>query len=462
MYSFLKLIFILSLLLILPKEKVISENKPNFIIYLSDDQDYLDYGSYGNDRVDTKYVDKLASEGLKFTNFHTAQAICAPSRSQLYSGLYPLKNGCYANHIPVKKSTKSVVHYLKDLGYEVVLAGKSHVNPSSVFRWDRFIRNTNQKKLNIDAIEYYLKNSKKPFCLIIASDYPHGPYPQNKDYTIADVKKQPYENKIPNFKPGYYQNIKSDNSQLGKILELSDQLNLTDNSIFIYASDHGITGKYGLYQKGLKIPFVIRWPGKLKQKTISKSLLTMVDVLPTLVDIAGGDTKSFDGKSFLPILENQKNEVNDYIYGVSTRQNVRHGKVFPSRMISDGNFKLILNFNSLDRYKNYLGENKHINNFIEIGSKAFPNVPYEELYNLKTDPFEKNNLAKNSDYKDVKQKLTNNLNKWMIAQEDFLLNNNMPLIKPTLHPLDKVSQWNDIDRSLENKLNESDYLSSHY
>ena len=97
-----------------------------------------------------------------------------------------------------------------------------------------------------------------------------------------------------------------------------------------------------------------------------------------------------------------------------------------------------------------------------MGSKAFPNVPYEELYNLKTDPFEKNNLAKNSDYKDIKQKLTNNLYEWMIGQEDFLLNNNMPLIKPTLHPLDKVSQWNDIDRSLENKLNESDYLSSHY
>ena len=107
-------------------------------------------------------------------------------------------------------------------------------------------------------------------------------------------------------------------------------------------------------------------------------------------------------------------------------------------------------------------ENKHINKFIEMGSKAFSNVPYEELYDLRKDPFEKNNLAKNSHYKDVKQKLTSNLNEWMKGQEDFLLNNNMPLIKPTLHPLDKASQWNDIDRSLENKLNESDYLSSHY
>ena len=95
-------------------------------------------------------------------------------------------------------------------------------------------------------------------------------------------------------------------------------------------------------------------------------------------------------------------------------------------------------------------------------SNIFPYVPFEELYDLREDPFEKNNLAKNLHYKDVKQKLTSNLNEWMIGQDDFLLNNNMPLIKPTLHPLDKVSQWNDIDRSLENKLNESDYLSSHY
>ena len=462
MHYFSKLILVVFCLLAIPKGEHIQHVKPNFIIYLSDDQDYLDYGSYGNNNVNTKFVDKLVSEGLKFTNFHTAQAICAPSRSQLYSGLYPLKNGCYANHIPVRKNTKSIVYHLKQLGYEVVLAGKSHVNPPIVFKWDRLIKNIDGKKLNINGIENYLKNSNKPFCLIIASDYPHGPYPKNIDYKITDIKKQPYENKIPNFKPGYYQNIKTDNSQLGKILELSDKLKLTDNSIFIYASDHGISGKYGLYQKGLKIPLVIRWPGNLKHNSTSNSLLTMVDILPTLVDIAGGKTNSFDGKSFLPIIKNQRNEINDFIYGVSTMQNVRYGKVFPSRMISDGRFKLILNYNSIDQYKKYLGENDFINKFIELGAKAYPNKPYEELYDLKTDPHETKNLAKKPDYKELKQKLTNSLKEWMKEQSDFLLDNNMPLIKPTLHPLDKVSQWNDIDKSLVDKLNESDYLKSHY
>ena len=223
MHSFLKLLLISCAFLMIQKGEVISDNKPNFIIYLSDDQDYLDYGIYGNNKVNTSYVDKLASEGLKFTNFHTAQAICAPSRSQLYSGLYPIKNGCYANHIPVKNNVKSVVFHLKNLGYEVVLAGKSHVNPPSVFKWDKFIRNKESKRLNLNEIENYLKTSNKPFCLFVASDYPHGPYPDETKYSIEDVKLQPYENKIPNYKPGYYQNIDNDNNQLSKIIDLSDR-----------------------------------------------------------------------------------------------------------------------------------------------------------------------------------------------------------------------------------------------
>ena len=458
----LKIILIILLFLIHTNTSHNHQNKPNFIIYLSDDQDILDYGLHGNNNVETKYVDKLASEGLSFNNFHTAQAVCAPSRSQLYTGLYPIKNGCYANHLPVRKNIKSIVYHLKKLGYEVVLSGKSHVNPPLVFKWDKFIRNINGKDIDIEKTRDYLKNVNKPFCLIVASDYPHGPFPKKTNYKSTDIQLHPYEYKVQRFKPGYYENIKKDNSQLKMIYDIADDLKLKNNSIFIYLSDHGISGKYGLYQKGLKIPFVIRWPGIVNKNTKSDALLTMVDVLPTLVEIAGGNTSTFDGKSFLSILKNQKNKVNDYIYGISTRQNVRYGKVFPSRMINDGNFKLIINYNSIERYKDYLGENKYVNKFIEMGAKAFPKIPYEELFDLNTDPFEKNNLAKNPAYQEIKQKLTGSLNNWMREQQDFMLSNTMPLIKPTLHPLDKISKWNEIDKSLINKLNQSDYISSHY
>ena len=183
-----------------------NNEKPNFIFYLADDQDKLDYGTYGNPNVDTKAVDKLASEGIKFNNFYTGQAICAPTRSQIFTGKYPVKNGCFVNHIGVKPNTETIISYLENEGYEVVLAGKSHVKPNSVFKWSKFldlikIGNSKPRYLPISKIENYLSKVDKPFCLIIASTFPHGPYPNSNDYNNEDIFKLPYTGKnIPNYK----------------------------------------------------------------------------------------------------------------------------------------------------------------------------------------------------------------------------------------------------------------------
>ena len=163
------------------------ESKPtNIIFYLSDDQDLLDYGVYGNPKVETSNVDLLATQGIKFTNFYTGQAICAPSRSQIFTGMYPVKNGCMANHIGVKPNIKSITSLLKESGYEVVLAGKSHVKPNKVFDWTHYFPKVNNRYLPLEKIDDYLKNVNKPFCLIIASDYPHGPFPKTDSYSKED------------------------------------------------------------------------------------------------------------------------------------------------------------------------------------------------------------------------------------------------------------------------------------
>ena len=88
---------------------------PNIFIYISDDQNQWDYGAYGNPEVSTSAADKLAIEGIKFNNAYTSQAICSPSRSQLFTGLYPVKNGCMANHLPVK-NVKEINNFLQPLG----------------------------------------------------------------------------------------------------------------------------------------------------------------------------------------------------------------------------------------------------------------------------------------------------------------------------------------------------------
>ena len=176
MINFIKYFGILVLLFISNEEKnnaVTADDRPNFIFYLSDDQDQLDYKIYGNDLVESSAVDKLAKEGMVFDNFYTAQAICSPSRSQLLTGMYPVKNGCYANHIPVKSNISSITKYLKDAGYEVVLAGKSHVKPNSVFNWTHYFPlkkiNNQYRYIQLEKIKSYLSEVKKPYCLFIAS-----------------------------------------------------------------------------------------------------------------------------------------------------------------------------------------------------------------------------------------------------------------------------------------------------
>ena len=441
-----------------------SSTSPNFIFYLADDQDLLDYGIYGNPKVHTPAVDALAKEGMRFTNFYTSQAICAPSRSQIFTGMYPLKNGCMANHLPVKPNLKTVIDYMKAEGYEVVLAGKGHVKPNSVFQWSKYFKSVDNRYLPLDKLENYLENIKKPFCVFVTSDFPHGPYPKISEYTNEDIHQLPYDKgNFRKFKTGYYQNIRDDNAQLEQVLELVKANGFVDNSIFIYASDHGISGKWGVAEQGLKVPFIVRWPGVVEANSVSETMLNFVDILPTFLDIIGADIpQDLDGKSFQPTLKGNTDPIHDYIFSLATKQNIQKCKVFPSRAIRGKRFKFIRNYNSIEVVESNYGSNSVVNAFIRKGAESFPNVPFEELYDLELDPYQEQNLINNPEYLEQKNRLSSALENWMIAQNDFLIHQKMPLIKPTLHPLDRNSKWNKVDEDLVGKIDESSYIILHY
>ena len=450
------------------KDKV----KPNIIFYLADDQDQIDYGIYGNNLIKTSTVDKLAREGMLFTNAYTTQAICAPTRSMLYTGLYPMKNGCMANHLPVKQGIKDVNDFFNELGYEVVLAGKGHVKPNSVFNWSKYFPNVSsaqtqgfsKKNIPLEQIESYIENSKKPFLMFVASDYPHGPYPSNTNYTDEMIFKTPYDEKFPMYnKKGYYKNVEKDNDQLKALLKILDNSQIKNNTLFIYAADHGIRGKWGVSEVGLKMPLVIKWPKFIKPGLVNKGLVNVIDILPTLIEIAGGEvSEDLDGKSFKETILKNKNTKRKYVYGISTQQNIMRAKIFPSRSIRNHQYKYIINYNSIDVYQKNFGKNPFINEFIEKGAKSFPNTPYEELYDLSNDPYELNNLIKQNKFEEEITKLKKELEQWMVSQNDFLINYKMPLIKPANFPLDKETKWNKVEEKLKGKIKDSDYIKSHY
>ncbi|MDU0352527.1 hypothetical protein RS130_00165 [Paraglaciecola aquimarina] len=127
--------------------------------------------------------------------------------------------------------------------------------------------------------------------------------------------------------------------------------------------------------------------------TRSNQLIHYTDVLPTFIDIAKGEADpTMDGKSFLSLLQGNDEAIHQYVYGVRTNQNIINAHVFPSRMIRDKRYKYIRNFNALEVLNKNLTDNPNINVFLRLGAEKHANEPFEELYDLKSDPFEKVNL----------------------------------------------------------------------
>ena len=141
-------------------------SRPNILLMIADGQTWRDVGCYGNNEVLTPNIDKLATEGMRFTRCFTATTMCAPTSQQLYTGIYPVRNGAYPNHSVVNPGTKSIVHYLLDLGYRVGLAGKQYFGPVDSFPFEI---------IELDAVgEFIGHDTDQPFFLIYASKNPHA------------------------------------------------------------------------------------------------------------------------------------------------------------------------------------------------------------------------------------------------------------------------------------------------
>src|SRR5688572_30123609 len=111
---------------------------PNIFMIFSDDTAQRDFGCYGNPVVRTPQIDRLAAQGMRFTNMLTTSPSCTPSRASLYTGLYPIRNGAHPNHSEVKPGTKSIVHYMTSLGYRVLLLGKTMEGPLESFPFEHY------------------------------------------------------------------------------------------------------------------------------------------------------------------------------------------------------------------------------------------------------------------------------------------------------------------------------------
>lgn len=419
--------------------------KPNILLVIADDHTYRDSGCYGNQDVKTPNIDKLASEGMRFTRCFTATAMCAPTRQQLYTGIFPVKNGAYPNHSHVKKGTKSIVHYLRDLGYRVGLSGKTHFGPRESFPFER----VSKKNIDFEAVREFINRDKQePYCLIVASHNPHVPWNQGdaSAYNPEKITVPPYMVDTSETRQAlcrYYAEVTELDCELGECMKLVDGSGMKENTMFVYTSEQGMQtpyAKWTCYDLGLRTAFVVRWPEKIKSGTVSDAMIQYVDFVPTCIEAAGGEPLasdcsrrykfSVDGRSFLSVLLGETDDHRDYVYGVHTTNGIIVGRPYPVRSIRSKTHKYIMNLMPDETFNNVMIERDRENfwkswvkkaesdEFAKRRVELYLNRPAEEFYDIVEDPHELNNLAGEPQYRPLMNSMRKKLEYWMKEQGD--------------------------------------------
>ena len=412
--------------------------QPNILIVIADDLNKDSVGVYGNKDVKTPNIDRLASQGMRFNLAYTSTAMCAPTRQQMYTGLYPVRSGAYPNHSKVKPGTKSLVHYLKALGYRVGLSGKRHFGPPSSFPFEQVSRKVNSAAIR----EFVARDKKQPFCLLVTSNSPHVPWSAGdaSQYDPAKLTIPPYWIDSPEMRESlarYYAEITDLDREVGECLKILHETKQEDNTAMIFTTEQGAQYpgcKWTCYENGLNVGFIVRWPGQVKPGSVSDAMIHYVDVAPTLVEMAGGEAiKGQDGRSFLGVLQGKTKRHNSVTYGVHTQMNAIGSPPtgYAVRSIRAGKWKYIMNLNHKVTFKNSLTQNDKENywaSWVRTAKtdpkaarlvKRYLNRPAEELYDLSKDTHELNNLAGREKQAKVKARLKQQLQDWMTSQGDF-------------------------------------------
>lgn len=348
-----------------------SESKPNIILIVCDDLGRGDLGCYGNNIIQTPNLDKLASNGILFTDCYSSSPVCSPSRAGLLTGRNPNRTGVYdwiAGAMYLKSEEITIAEQLKKAGYLTGLFGKWHLN--SKFNSDKqptpgdqgfdywfatsnnaspshknpgnFVRNGTRTG-KIDGFSAYIvadefnkwadgiKQKKNPFFAYVAFHEPHEPIASDEQL----VEKYKDKSKVHG-QDLYYANVSQVDKAVGKIVSFLKENNLEQNTLVFFTSDngpetwmrypgawrsHGTPGeiagvelrgmKLHMTEGGIRVPGILYWPEKIKEPRIEKIPVCSIDLLPTFCDLAGvaqPNDRKIDGQSFIPLLNNQEFE----------------------------------------------------------------------------------------------------------------------------------------------------------
>lgn len=335
-----------------------SSEQPNIVVFLADDLGWGDTHCYGNEKMITPNIDKLASQGVRFTQCYAACGVCSPSRSAILTGRTPYRNGVWrhlSGNGPTYLRTSEITYpkLLSDAGYETCHVGKWHLNSRQMFNnpeypqpdaygydyWmcthnnaipshknpNNFVRNGKP----VGVLEGYsallvekecihwlddVRDPSKPFALSVWVHEPHQPVA-----TAPQFVKQ-YKN---DRNAKYMGNITQLDFALGQLMDALETRGLSENTLLIFTSDNGPEGRGGAtggstgglrgrkrddYEGGIRVPGIVRWPGHIKPGTVSDVPVIGSDIFATVLDVCGiplPTDRVIDGVSMLPAFAGQ-------------------------------------------------------------------------------------------------------------------------------------------------------------
>ena len=431
---YLSVLFVLLVMVAGCQHKRPTVEKPNIVFMLADDCSYWDIGTYGSKDAITPNIDQLAEDGMKFTKCYQSAPMCSPTRHNLYTGLYPVKTGAYPNHTMANEGTKSVVQYLKPLGYRVALAGKRHIKPESIFAFEYL---TDGNKVDeYPKIDAFVKDATlkgQPFCLFFCSKEPHTPWDKGDPslFPPQQLTLPPFFVDTKDTREDFSRYLAEINYldwQVGKVLEILKSNHIEENTLVIFASEQGNNfpfAKWTCYDVGVHSAFIARWPGKIEPGSVSNALIEYSDVLPTMIEVAGGfPPNDLDGESLLNVFSGEKKEHKNYAFSLQTTRGINNGSDhYGIRSVVTDKYRYIYNLTPEVPFKNNVTEKfpwwkswlkvAENDSFAAQLVKKYQYRPATELYDIDLDPYNMKNLAEDPTYSDTVDVMHSKLMTWM-------------------------------------------------
>lgn len=369
-----------------------AQERPNVVLIIADDLGYGDLGSYGATDIRTPSIDSIAAEGIRMTDFYSNAVLCSPTRAALMTGRYQQRYniegplGSSMQSIGLHSTGKSLPRLLKNNGYATALVGKWHIGgapeaspnthgfdyffgfkagyidyyfhdrgPDNPDLWENETQITEEgyitDLITEHTIEFIEQNAAQPFFIDVSYNAPHWPYQRPDQQSRARENARPLrpDSEDTNTREDYISMVERMDQGVGNILATLERLGLTENTIVIFTSDNGgewlarndpfSNRKETVWEGGIRVPAIIKWPGQLPAGIVSNQVGITMDLTASIIETTGTQLPTdldLEGINLFPILNEEVSEVDRTLYWRSSYGNRNQ------RAVRDGDWKLLI------------------------------------------------------------------------------------------------------------------------